>query len=110
MRLLIGTLCLIVMTFSGCGAIVFHKKNVEACIDRIYKTRSGYESEYLGQSKDVLLKNFGDPTIRHNAYCHGIQYEEEWSYRTAGGWFNTPCASVVWFYIQDGIVQAVDVF
>lgn len=83
---------------------------MDSCLKLIAATRENYEIKYLGKSKEILLNDFGKPSIRTDVFNAGTQYDEEWSYITSGGWLGTDCAGAVWFYIKDGKIGAVSVW
>ena len=106
--LLLPLACLIM--FYGCGAVNHHLDSVNKSSQTVLKIRQEYERLYLGQKKEILLKDFGKPTIKYGAGKSGINYEEEWSYVTSGSAWNAPAGSAVWFYVNDGVIKDINVW
>ncbi len=67
--------------------------------------------KYVGKSADILKLKMGAPTkILNHSALRGISYEEEWIYYYERGvpLINSSSYSIN-FYIEDGIVKAVDI-
>jgi len=107
-------LVLFSFVLTGCGVLSHHMQNQQDWLNAIEDARNSYEKEYVGKSKNHLLVNLGEPrSIDPDAWIHGEQYEESWYYNFSKGVykeFHSEPAKAVWFYIQDGVVQAVNVF
>ncbi len=92
---------------SGCGALQFHEMERRKAMEIVRETREDYEVRYLGQPKEVLLKDFGKPTVRQNVFKNDVLYDEAWSYITSGSAWNTKPGGAVWFYIKDDRISKV---
>lgn len=87
-----------------------HLRSLEEIPKIVEKVRKNYEAQYLGQPKEVLLKDFGKPNfIKPNVFTSGETYDEEWHY-SKGGWLDGETGDDVWFYLKDGKVAAVSVW
>jgi hypothetical protein len=99
------------LTLCGCGAISHHLASIDSCFERIVETRNYYEAIYLGKSSEVLKEDLNlKKEPRKNASHAGVRYEEEWTYKIPLGWMEADCGRTVWFYVNEGIIGAVNVW
>lgn len=111
MRIYVLFIFIILISFSGCGAINYHLKTVDETVQYIKETREQYEKEYLGKAQETIFNDLGEPYfIRSKVFLRGQAYDEERSYRIYRGRGIMRVAHTVRFYIKDGKIAAIDVW
>ncbi len=97
---------------TGCSSFSFFgPPSADRCRELIPQIREAYERQYVGLKQDVLLKDFGKPWKAHNIQREGKTYEEVWAFVRSKSLLGfADCAGMIWFYMNDGTIEAVSVW